>query len=89
MLLPLLQIGELHSKYLQVGWMSKYYQWYKAALTASGVEPTDPSILSGFQRIDAYTTSIAAYAYSWFNTSNDCVFLRLLDIAKGKIFIKI
>ena len=51
MLLPLLQIGELHSKYLQVGWMSKYYQWYKAALTASGVEPTDPSIVSAFQCI--------------------------------------
>ena len=55
----------------------------------TGVEPTDPSIVSAFQCNDAYTASIAAYAYSWFNTSNDCVYLRLFDIAKGKIFIKI
>ena len=41
MLLPLLQIGEVN-KYLQGGCQSTTNGTNKAALTASGVEPTDP-----------------------------------------------
>ena len=51
MLIPLLQIGELHSKYLQSGCHSTTNGTNKAALTVSGVEPTDPPIESAFQCI--------------------------------------
>ena len=76
--------------------MSKYNQWYKAALTASGVEPTDLSIVSAFQCIGqqiypmmSIQHQIAAYAYSLFNKTIDHVYHRLSDRAKGKIFNKL
>ena len=70
----------------------------KAALTAfvaiamieSGVEPSDLSLVSAFQCIDrqryddGYTTSIVAYAYSLFDPTDDRVYRKLRDMAKGK-----
>ena len=67
-------MGGVHSKYLLGGVESTINDTTKAVLTAfvtlvimeSGVEPTNPSILSAAQCIDqqisndAYTTSIAA-----------------------------
>ena len=87
MLIPLLQIGGVHSKYLQGGCQSATNGTNKATLTASRVKPTYPphsvSILmywSADISNDVYTTSIQ---------QNHYVYHRLFDRAKGKIFNKL